>query len=610
MAKKREGDMTGLVRRGAVFWMRVRVPTELVPILRCRERCFSLRTSDRAEALNRHSVELSKLRAEFALARQQLDTARPRNATGEPPPETLGPEQIRDMVLTWFHETEVRVSKADREMIAESNATALKEHRVDLQADETALLEEIGPRDADTHQSEWAHRETDRLLTRHGVALDPQSDGYRQLRHYVARGLIESIRRRQSRLSGNPAPSPMDPLFAGVLAENPAPARTSPARGLLTVSELAERFIAEHQPRGLRSKTLEAYRLVAGRFAEVVGDKTAIPTLGREDFVQFRDVLCRIPANAGKRFPGLNLQQVATLAMERGLPPMSARTINKTFETLSSLFRYAEEHDLVAKNHARKLSISEAGVKKRLPFTDAQLSAIFTAPLYTGCKNDGHGFATKGIEKPRRARFWIPLIGLFSGMRLNEICQLYVEDVKVDGGIHYFAVRTSLDDGSQAADKRLKTPNAERLVPIHPELERLGFLAFAKAARRDGRSRLFPEVRLCTSGTYSDTFQKWFSRFLRQIKGPEFKKVSFHSFRHTFRDALRNEEIPTEITNRLCGWEESAGMAAHYGSGPSVEVLSKWVRRVRYLGLNLDHLVPSISPESNVGLFEGPVVQT
>lgn len=35
-----------------------------------------------------------------------------------------------------------------------------------------------------------------------------------------------------------------------------------------------------------------------------------------------------------------------------------------------------------------------------------------------------------GDQFPRRHRFWLPLIALWSGMRIEEICQLYVEDIK------------------------------------------------------------------------------------------------------------------------------------------------------------------------------------
>jgi integrase len=205
-------------------------------------------------------------------------------------------------------------------------------------------------------------------------------------------------------------------------------------------------------------------------------------------------------------------------------------------------------------------------------------------------EDDEHGYAKPGEGRPRRGRFWVPLIALYSGMRLNEICQLYVEDIKTAGGVDFFDVRTSLDDGTRAGDKRLKTKNAQRQVPIHPELRRFGFLEYVAEMKNAGHPRLFPELQLCGSGTYSDNFQKFFSRFLRKIRGQNLADISFHWFRHTFRDGLREAHVSTEIANRLCGWEESVGMAGHYGRGPSLSVLCGAVSKVDYVGLRLDHL--------------------
>ena len=51
-----------------------------------------------------------------------------------------------------------------------------------------------------------------------------------------------------------------------------------------------------------------------------------------------------------------------------------------------------------------------------------------------------------------------------------------------------------------------------------------------------------------------------------------------HSFRHSFRDRLREVEAPTEITDILGGWAtKSTGQK--YGNGFKLDVLAKWMRR-------------------------------
>lgn len=594
MAK--EDIVTGLVKRGAVYWIRVRIPSDVAASMGKSERCYSLKTRDRIVARQRVSIERLKIEAEFETVRRKGQQACNTSLPGSGEISFLGPEEIQRIVLGWFHDLELQNTEADRQLLQSPDGLVVSEKIDDLRVDETALREEIGPPHKNAHDSSWGKKVAEELLTKHGIAPDcPQ---FSLIRELVVRGIVESLRRRQARLTGNLHPPVDDRYFSEVFADAPLPAElTERPQFRMTVEQLAETFIAEQRPKGLRPKTLDTYRLVAVRLAEIVGRDTLISKLSRQDFIQFRDVLRRVPANATKRFPGMTLQQVATLAEAEGLEPMAARTVNKTFETLSALFNHAVECDWIQKNHARRIRVIEERLKTTRSLTIGQLQAIFKAPLYTGCKDDAHGYAKPGNVRPRRGRFWVPLIGLYSGMRLNEICQLYAEDIKTSDGVDFFDVRTALDNQKPAGDKRLKTRNSHRQVPIHPQLRNLGFIEYVEQSKRAGQLRLFPDLKLSSNGTYSDNFQKWFSRFLGQIHGANLADISFHWFRHTFRDALREAQVSAEVANRLCGWEESSGMAAHYGRGPSLNTLVKEISKVQYAGLNLEHLRQLVSAD-------------
>ena len=52
-----------------------------------------------------------------------------------------------------------------------------------------------------------------------------------------------------------------------------------------------------------------------------------------------------------------------------------------------------------------------------------------------------------------------------------------------------------------------------------------------------------------------------------------------HSFRHSFRDRLREVEAPTEITDILGGWATKS-IGQKYGNGFKLDVLAKWMRRI------------------------------
>jgi hypothetical protein len=78
----------------------------------------------------------------------------------------------------------------------------------------------------------------------------------------------------------------------------------------------------------------------------------------------------------------------------------------------------------------------------------------------------------------REAAFWLPLLGLFTGARLGEIAPLSAADVKTDEltNIHSIVITEDLEKG-----RRLKTSGSRRVVPVHPELIRIGFIELSSA---------------------------------------------------------------------------------------------------------------------------------
>ena len=72
------------------------------------------------------------------------------------------------------------------------------------------------------------------------------------------------------------------------------------------------------------------------------------------------------------------------------------------------------------------------------------------------------------VRKFHLPYYWIPLIGLFTGMRINEICQLRIDDVYKDGKNYVFNI-------VESKDTQLKSNSSERIIPVHPHLIKLGF---------------------------------------------------------------------------------------------------------------------------------------
>lgn len=380
----------------------------------------------------------------------------------------------------------------------------------------------------------------------------------------------------------------MDPLFAGLSAVSRS---GSAASNAVSVSGLIDLYIND-PGRNRSRKTLDGYAVIFRALKELLGESTLARDVTRDDCRRVRDTLMSLPPNATKRFKGLTLVKAAERARRDGLPAISPRAATSYLQNLSALFRWAVQEGHVDRNPAEALRVadnSRPGKKSgKRPFDDDQLKSIFSAPLYTGCQNDGAGYATHGTQRPRRGRFWVPLLSLFHGLRLNEACQLLASDVTERDGVPVIIVRETDDRGDETG-KRVKSAAGVRIVPVHPEIASLGFLAFVAKHKASGEARLFPDLPVGTNGYASDPFSKWFSRFLDKA-GAAKPGTSFHSFRHRFRDAMREADVPLQRARALGGWSDGSSADALYGEGLRPSTLAVEIAKVEFPALSLSHL--------------------
>jgi integrase len=359
-----------------------------------------------------------------------------------------------------------------------------------------------------------------------------------------------------------------------------------------TIGEVYDRYIAD--PRHVWTKrTITSHTTTRKWVIEAFGSETPLQAVTREGCREFVDLLRRMPRHADKRFPGMPIREVVTAAKARGETRLiNTANLNAYVNRFGGLLNWAIDEGYLDRNPVRGLKLPDPIRKrdKRRPFSVQQLGRIFNAPIYRGCENDENGYAVPGSERPRRARFWVPLIGLFSGLRMNEICQLEVTDIVEIDDVPCFRVAPGVSDTGQ--QKRVKTAASERIVPIHAELIRFGFLVFVASQKLRGESSLFPELPLGHLGYRSTSLSRWFSRFLERADATA-PLTCFHSFRHNFRDGLREAKVNRDVGLVLGGWTtdgKGQAVADNYGSGYSAPVLAEALNAVRFPAVNLDHL--------------------
>ncbi len=216
-----------------------------------------------------------------------------------------------------------------------------------------------------------------------------------------------------------------------------------------------------------------------------------------------------VAANASKLFPELSPREAANRARPRGdIKIISAANANSLMSNMSSFLNWAVNEELLARNPARGLRLPDPINKrdKRSPFNREKLHAIFNAPLYRGCVDSERGYNKVGSQRPRNARLWVPLIALFTGARLGEICQLDTTDIRVVDGVDCIVI--SLRSLVGSTDKQLKTTVSDRLIPIHPILIDCGLVHFAEAKKKAGEKKLFDDIETGSTGSRPVAFSK------------------------------------------------------------------------------------------------------
>ena len=316
----------------------------------------------------------------------------------------------------------------------------------------------------------------------------------------------------------------------------------------------------------------------------ILGAERPIKSLGVEDVKSVRDALSLLPPNYMKSSEGAKLTVKEAIASNSDGAALSVKTQDKYFTMFRQLLIWASNEGYIDKVPGAGVKV--AGTAKlvpgeqRDPYSLDQLKRIFLSPLYTGHKSAlvRH---KPGSLLMRDGKFWVPLIALYSGMRMGEIVQLLASDIKVEGGAWYF-------DVSKGDGKSLKTVSSKRRVPIHRLLIDAGFLDHVKEFT--GSQRLFPEIEKGKDGYHSHNLSKWWGRFSHQAK---FKspKTAFHSFRHNFLDALQQQGLPEYLNKALMGHADKS-VHNQYSSGLKISVLKEAIDKVTY-EFEMSHLASS-----------------
>lgn len=345
-----------------------------------------------------------------------------------------------------------------------------------------------------------------------------------------------------------------------------------------TVNELSIKYYSDKLNTNCwTEKTYKAYLVAFNIFTKIIDINDDIKMIKREDLQKFKSILIDFPILKSNQYH-LSIDKILKLKQKT----ISVSTANKYLGYIVSFFKWCEQEGYINKGIANGLSIKENKSlrKPRIDYSIDDLNKLFNkSTLYTTQLN-------KSI-KENPERILLPLIALYQGMRINEIAQLYIDDIRIIDGVY------CIDINRNTKDKRLKNDSSVRIIPIHQKLIELGFIDYYKKQKYLGKSRLWSNLSMGLEG-YSTNFRKWYGLFNRKEITKD-KAKTFHSFRHTFSNTFRQLSLTNDIDHYaikyLMGHTVSNDITVDiYTHGYSMDLMKQVLDKLVYDGINIDSL--------------------
>ena len=375
----------------------------------------------------------------------------------------------------------------------------------------------------------------------------------------------------------------LNPVIENLAPEPPQPYRVQEPVQLsglpsTPVSECITLFLDEKGD--IREKTVDEIRTALNFLIEDFGD-IPIGRLDKEKGTLLRTHIKKLPKNRTKNplYRDKNLHELRTMDIP-SKDLIHPTTINKHLGHISSFMSWSSSlgYSEINPFKGTKLKKNTIAQDEKDPFTEQEIKKIFS--------RDNYLFFTK-VEKGGFGLpyYWVPLIGLFSGLRANEICSLYLDNVKTFEGNNRRKVWCfNILEESSRPDKKLKNRSSRRIVPIHDTLIDLGFLDFLKLikSRNPERKRVFEELPF-REGSYFRNVTRFFNeRYLPKL-GIKKPTLSFHSLRHTTIDNLKQKGIDIHFINAMMGHSQGNIDLERYGKGYNPDLIyNKCVKHLHF----------------------------
>ncbi len=527
-------------RRGKTFSARGYVPVDLQPYLNGRtELVKSTGATDSRQAILLAAQWQQRLLSLFKRLRKDGPV--------------MTPPEIDALVARYLA---VQLDAAELGLVAKGQTVD------DLEAAEWRLQDQLEAAEVDQRFNRFGDVRTVALALLGGATVDEDSDGFRVLCRRLLDAKVAALWAELGARQGQPLRSPQSIPQAIASAPNVAPtvAPTPP---------LSVAFQTFNDTEGTRKhwrpKTLGDHRSVQGILLDFLGD-VPVGSVSKDDLRRFYAMIRLIPAKRGPELKGMTIPAIVEATKADDRPRLADKSINARYlSTMKAFFNYAEKVDWVTKSPAvvlEPMKLSKAGTDSK-GFSSDELVKIFSGLRAVATAIDREGY------------YWVAVLALHAGARLDEIAGLQLADVRQTEGIWCMHIR------SDAGGRLLKNEYSVRIVPIHSRVIELGFLDYLNA--QEGQ-RLVDSLRGNKVGKFGGPVSLVFNKHLADIGVKTSRNQNFHSLRHTWATSARRAGIPDADADELGGWSKSGSQRARtYAADHTIPAKAALIERLKFI---------------------------
>lgn len=562
--------MQHLVRVNGYYYLRLRVPVDMQGVLMLKEIKKSLRTRHLSLArvlAKSYDYEINRI---FMLARCGV--------LRDGDIRTLVDEFMRKTLKQFEDERAEGINLPKLEDLEDSEGGFVSPHyegcEVVIEQCKKALV---------LNDLKYIEPSVDEMLQEKEITFNKGSIEYKRLCRRLLRGLIDVYEIEKKRILGDYSKgmSKVSPLRnkPELQSKQSVTAKQHELKTGKLLSDVMSEYV-KLKGENWKHKTKHEMEHIFRLALDVIGDRD-VKALTLEDFLRYREVLKVLPPNHYKKkeYKDKSIAEIVEMVRVNPVEAIAVKTLNKNIQTISGLLKWCVKKQYLTLNHAEGLAVKKKGKSKkaRKPFDIDDLKALRASPVYS-----------ENAFKDRPERFWMPLMGLFTGARANELASLYVEDVVSVDGIMCFNIT------EEGEDKSIKNPNSRRLVPIHPVLIKIGLLEYVDKLKNAGEKRLFPKLKYSEDNGYAGALGKWFGRYNRQYITKDDSKV-YHSFRHTVADTLKQQGVDYKQIEEILGHEDQSMSTGYYANPYQVKILHEALKKLTYANIFDDVKFSSLS---------------